>query len=40
MTTLAMIDGVWWTVICVASGAVLALGFRPLILKWMRGEWR
>lgn len=38
--TLAFMGSIWWSALCVAGGGVLALGFRPLILKWFRGEWR
>ena len=35
--TLAFMGSVWWSIICVVGGGVLALGFRPLILKWISG---
>tara|TARA_R110002012_G_C11529940_1_gene600367 strand:+ start:934 stop:1050 length:117 start_codon:yes stop_codon:yes gene_type:complete len=35
---LGFIGTVWWTIICVAAGGTLALGFRPLILKWIKGK--
>ena len=41
MTTLATVSEfmgtVWWTALCVVAGGVLALVFRPFIMKCLGG---
>jgi hypothetical protein len=35
MITLAFLGTVWWSALMVVAGAVAALGFRPLIMKFL-----